>query len=325
MHMSGLTRRIFLMGAASLLISQLSWAGPYVAPEQPTAIWRGEWKDAKRDRQVPVKIFYPTGPGPFPVVLFSHGLGGARENYTYLGEYWAKHGFVVLHFQHIGSDDAVWRGAGGIAALRQAATPLNAVNRARDVSFAIDQLETLNKDTAWPLHGKLDLAHIGMAGHSFGANTTLMVSGQKLGGQTFTDKRISCAIPLSSPPPALKNYDVIYGGIKIPMLHMTGTKDVSQIDRRGFDPLERRLPFDNTKGADSYLVTFEGGDHMVFSGQRRGEPVASDARNHVLIQESTNAFWDAYLKSDKKALSWLQNDFKAELGTSGVFEQKKAN
>ena len=61
---------------------------------------------------------------------------------------------------------------------------------------------------------------------------------------------------------------------------------------------------------------------MVFSGQRRGAPVASDARNHELIQQSTLAFWDAYLKGDATAKSWLQNDFAKELGNSGTFEQR---
>ena len=47
---------------------------------------RYDWFDSKRDRKVPVKIYFPkSGNGPFPVILFSHGLGGSRENYEYLG------------------------------------------------------------------------------------------------------------------------------------------------------------------------------------------------------------------------------------------------
>src|ERR1043166_7563974 len=68
-----------------------------------------DWLDTKRERTVPVKIYYPsTGNGPFPIIIFSHGLGGSRDGYEYLGRYWTSHGYVSVHVQHIGSDDAVW-------------------------------------------------------------------------------------------------------------------------------------------------------------------------------------------------------------------------
>jgi len=69
---------------------------------------RYDWHDAKRDRRLPVKIYFPkTGGGPFSVILFSHGLGGTREGYEYLSRYWASHGYVSVHLQHPGSDEAV--------------------------------------------------------------------------------------------------------------------------------------------------------------------------------------------------------------------------
>ncbi|BCM89248.1 hypothetical protein IAD21_01093 [Abditibacteriota bacterium] len=323
--MNSITRRQLLVGVGTLFVARLALAMPYATPVQSSDIWRAEWHDAKRNRNVPVKIYFPKGNGPFPVIMFSHGLGGTREMYQYLGSYWAAHGFVAVHLQHIGSDDSVWRGGVDRQNLMGAMSSKNALDRVRDVSFAIDQLQSLNNTQTWPLHGKLDLSHIGMAGHSFGANTTLMVSGLKLpmGGNSVSDPRIKCAIAMSSPSPVLKNYNVIYGGIKIPMFHMTGTQDVSPVDRNGTTPLDRRLPYDHIRGADAYLTTFAGGDHMVFSGRSRPTgAVASDERNHLLIQESSTAFWDAYLKGDAKAMAWLHTDFAKELGVNGVFEQK---
>ena len=163
-------------------------------------IWRGDWRDEKRNRTVPVKIYYPKGDGPFPAIIFSHGLGGTREGYEYIGTYWAAHGYASVHLQHVGSDDAVWRGGGGMQAMARAANGKNALDRAADVKFALDQLETLNQDATFPLRGKLDLQKIGMAGHSFGANTTLLVSGLKLPlVAPLADARIKCAIPMSAP------------------------------------------------------------------------------------------------------------------------------
>src|SRR4051812_27891204 len=106
-----ITRRTFLVSVAALPISRLAWATPYSGTAREVEIWRAEWRDVKRDRAVPVKIYYPKEiAAPCPVVVFSHGLGGSREGYEYLGNYWASRGYVSVHLQHIGSDSAVWQG-----------------------------------------------------------------------------------------------------------------------------------------------------------------------------------------------------------------------
>ena len=46
----------------------------------------------------------------------------------------------------------------------------------RAVHFVIDQLDSLNKNDEH-LKNKLDLKNIGLAGHSFGAHTTMLVAG----------------------------------------------------------------------------------------------------------------------------------------------------
>ncbi len=288
-----------------------------------------DWLDAKRERPVPVRVYYPkTGEGSVPVIVFSHGLGGSRDGYAYLGRHWASHGYVSVHLQHKGSDTDVWRGkANPMKAMRETAVdPRNAIARTRDVRFAIDRLEQMNRETP-PLRGRLDLARVGMAGHSFGAHTTLAVAGQTytplLGKPKTADPRVKAAIPMSSPVPARTiGLDAVYQHIRIPCFHMTGTLDSSVI--RETDPKQRRIPFDHTRGADQYLVTFEGGDHMVFSGHRRrfGDGV-KDPLFHNLIRRSTTAFWDAYLKGDAKAMAWLADGgFETLLGANGVFEKK---
>ena len=65
--------------------------------------------DAKRDRDIPVKVYLPASKTPAPVVLFSHGLGGTRSGSRFLGEHWAARGYVAVFLQHPGSDDSVWR------------------------------------------------------------------------------------------------------------------------------------------------------------------------------------------------------------------------
>lgn len=95
-----------------------------------------------------MKIYFPESAGPFPVIVFSHGLGGSREGYEYLGQYWAAHGYVSVHLQHIGSDELLWKDGAGMQGLRGGITIKTALDRPRDVSFVIDQLQTLNKTDA---------------------------------------------------------------------------------------------------------------------------------------------------------------------------------
>src|ERR1700712_4732620 len=73
----------------------------YTAQPGPFAVGNLEqvWHDAARNRDVPVKIYYPKTDagkesGRSPVIIFSHGLGGSREGYSYLGEHWASCGYI---------------------------------------------------------------------------------------------------------------------------------------------------------------------------------------------------------------------------------------
>jgi predicted dienelactone hydrolase len=297
-----------------------------------------DWHDATRNREVPVKIYYPrTSPGPCPVVVFSHGLGGSRDGYEYLGRHWASHGYVSVHVQHKGSDTAVWKGAKDPQeSMRRAAADLsNAINRPKDVSFAITQL--LKTDgAAKALAGRLDPERIGVAGHSFGAHTTLAIAGQGAPGLlgsrwSQADHRVRAAIPMSAPAPRRRDsLGHVYAAIKIPCLHMTGTLDDSPLGET--KAAERRLPFDHIQGSDQYLLTFTGGDHMIFSGRPRTSTSVrlpgwqadggKDTEFQALIRTITTAYWDAYLKGEPRAKVWLSKDdgCKALLGQDGKLE-----
>lgn len=288
-------------------------------------VQRTVWTDAARGRDVPVTVYLPARTSsPAPVIIFSHGLGGTRDGYAYLGRHWASNGFVSVHLQHAGSDAEILRGAKRpVESFREAVlNPKNTVNRAKDVSFALDQLGLLNQSTG-SFRGRLDLKHVGVAGHSFGAQSTLAISGMTFPLPTwnFTDKRFTAAVALSAPVPKTdtqKRFDEI----KIPVMHMTGTADDSPVG----DTMakERRVPFDLIKGVPQILVTLNGGDHMVFSRMVgfAGE-VERDAIHHDLIRQGTTAFWNATLRSDTNAVAWLTGGAYVKLaGTNAVVELK---
>ncbi len=128
--------------------------------------------DKARQRDIPIRVYLPTAKTPAAVVLFSHGLGGSRDNNPYLGNHWAKRGYVVVFMQHPGSDEGVWKNAAPLqrmTEMRKAASAENFALRVKDVPAVIDQLTVWNKEQGQQLHQRMNLEKIGMSGHSFGA------------------------------------------------------------------------------------------------------------------------------------------------------------
>lgn len=266
--------------------------------------------DGTRNRTVPVKVYLPNSKTDAPVVLFSHGLGGSRNNNAYLGNHWAQHGYVGVFIQHRGSDEEVWKSAPPLqrmASMKKAASLQSALDRFADVPFVIDQLEKWNADENHALHGKLDLEHIGMSGHSFGANTTQAMMGQKFpGNRTVGDSRIDAFIAFSPSIHKTRSPENSFGEIRSPVLLMTGTKDGSPIDPTT-TPESRMKVYTGLPAGDKYHLVFQDGEHHAFGGSGRAGRKRI-AHHHAAIQLLSTKFWDAYLKGDSEAKEWLQSE-----------------
>lgn len=277
-------------------------------------------RDDARDRHIPIKVRLPAAGAPAPVVLFSHGLGGSRDTSPYLGEHWARRGYVVVFLQHPGSDVDVWRDAPlgeRMAKLRTAANGRNLRARCLDVGAVLDRLSTWNADADSPLAGRLDLAHVGMSGHSFGAFTTQMVAGQSvpLVGQPWLDPRIDAALPMSPSSPQRGDLGRAFGGVAVPWLCMTGTRDSAPIGDQ--DPESRRKVFANLPATiDRFELVLHDAEHSAFvGGEGRALVAKQNPSHHRAILALSTAFWDAYLRGDAAARAWLFGD-----GAKGALE-----
>jgi predicted dienelactone hydrolase len=292
------------------------------------------WFDSVRGRSVPARIYYPkTSPKNaqsdselFPVIVFSTGLGRSRDDCAYLGQHWAGCGYVAVHVQHKGSDEDVRQGTlRPRKELQQAFySPQNIRNRPIDIIFVIQQLDQMQRNGQSP-GNRCDMSRIGVAGHDFGAQTVLGLAGQVLPGQiAFDEPRVKAIVAMSSPVPLGKvPLDVAYGDIVRPCLHITGTADNSIVGTT--QASQRRLPFDHMSGADQYLVTFYGADHMTYSGHLRAANSTHDAMYQHRIAECTAVFWDAYLKDDPSAKAWLaEGSLSTHLNTTARVEKKLA-
>ena len=277
--------------------------------------------DADRKRDIPVWVYLPIGTNAAPVVLFSHGLGGSRENNPYLGQHWAARGYAAVFVQHQGSDTSVWKDrpvAERLQDMRDAASAKNFALRVKDIPAVLDQLEKWNGQSGHALSGRLDLRHIGMSGHSFGAVTTQAVSGQKfgLGMIHYTDERIKAAVMFSPGVPRVGSAERAFGDVKIPWMLMTGTKDISIIG--GADMASRLGVFPALTPGNKYELVLEGAEHSAFGDRPLpGDKEPRNPNHHRVILALSTAFWDAYLRGDAAAKAWLDGT-----GPRAVLESK---
>ena len=228
-----------------------------------------DWFDESRQRAVPVRLYWPEGSKPVPLVVFSHGIGGSRLGYSYLGQYFASHGMASLHLQHVGSDRSLWTGNpfSLVERLQVAAHEREALERVKDLSFALDQLLAREE-----FGGRVDRGRIAAAGHSYGANTVMLATGaivQREGRQIrLRDPRIKAAVLLSAPPfYGEEDLKAILQSITLPTLHVTATEDVIRIPGF-FSPASDRVAVFEAVGSPlKALAVFEGGSHSIFTNR----------------------------------------------------------
>lgn len=204
-------------GAPHDMLTEPTWAdlasklapggGQYDAGDVPQLVLH----DAKRNKDVQVRVRYPKtraatvakpADGPFPLIVFSHGMGASKDGFPALSTYLATHGYIVVHPTHADSilldkhnaDEEVEPHTGRPRpklrdlsnVKRPKLTDVDPYDRVADISLVYDSLDTIEQsieDLRLPDgRGKIDRNHLGVAGHSAGAMTAQMVIGANVRG-----------------------------------------------------------------------------------------------------------------------------------------------
>ncbi len=286
-------------------------SGPF-SVETTDAVWR----DPARQRDMPIRVHAPIPTAKlnekFPVIIFSHGLGGSREGGVIWAKHWASHGFMVVHPQHVGSDESLWKDKPTrerLANMKSGGSLENKVARVADVKFVLDEITRLHQASVAPF-SRADLLRIGMSGHSFGALTTLGIAGQKNPLETVgaaLDPRVRAAIALSPNARFKLGLDRQFAGITMPFMTITGTADGSVLGD-GTTYEDRTLPYQHMLKGNKYLLVFADGDHMVFGGHTLPASRAETPRDRKIqqgVKAASTAFWFAHLRDDAAAKAWL--------------------
>ena len=168
----------FVMAAllSTVTAAEIALYSAEVGPHKVLTVDHLVLHDAARNKDVPVTVYYPEAPGPFPIIIFSHGTFGSRETDRALGEQ-ASYRCVSIHPSHedFGRDSGYRRGL--MKVIRNSHLW---ESRPKDISFVIDSLPEIEKRVP-ELKRKLDRSRIGVGGHSYGAYTA-----EAIGGATVT-------------------------------------------------------------------------------------------------------------------------------------------
>jgi CubicO group peptidase (beta-lactamase class C family)/predicted dienelactone hydrolase len=202
-----------------------------------------------RDEDLELRITYPKEEGKFPLILFSHCIGGKKEDFALLVQYWAANGYIVLQMDSTDSDsmELSWR------------------NRALDISFVLDSVDEIEQKVQ-AINGKMDKKSIGVGGHLVGAYASSMLVGMKRyevdGSEkkdTFIDSRVDATLQLSPQGRGQGLTENSWKEIVKPMLVAAGSETPS---RRTSNPSNWRTePYEFSKPGHKYLLWIEKMDN----------------------------------------------------------------
>ena len=282
--------------------------------------------DPARSRKVPVRVQLPASGGACPVIVISHGAGGDRDTHAGQAQDLAAHGYAVVTVEHIGSnrDRLAQQGLRMMKTIEAMTRDSEEVlGRPRDISFALDRATEWNASHA-VLKGRLDLARVGMMGHSFGAYTTMVVCGMRPAldwltpsvapgrglGPDLRDPRVLCGVALSPQSPGEPFFiEQSFAGLRVPLLGITGSKDDQQ---GGRSAAARKEAFSLWPAGEHRLIWITNARHNDFtsSSGATGRSLASPTREDVqpLVRAATRAFFDLHLKRDADAARRLTVD-----------------
>jgi predicted dienelactone hydrolase len=172
-----------------------------------------------------------------------------------------------------------------------------ALDRLLDTKFALDNLPR-----------GADPARLAVAGHSYGAWTVQHMLGERLPGGDrglgLPDPRLKAGVALSPIPARGLPPRLAYGGITVPLLHVTGTEDGGFIE--GVQPRDRRAPFEGGTHPGA-LAVLGGARHMSFADEAAAGARYADPTFHARTAALSVTFLDAVIRRDEAALSRLRD------------------
>lgn len=252
----------------------------------------------------------------YPVIIMEHGRGPMIQQYTALCEELASHGYIIVGINHpyVAAatrfpDNRVIKTLVGQPAATQEWKQQQFELAEDDIKFILEDLVKRTNQPTWLLHKKLDLNHIGIAGHSAGGSVAMRMclenshfkAGISLDGTTRGNRALSA--------------------LKTPFLCMLGQKSHTWADDNGQRDLEKLKQLCHVPGMNMTIITLEQVGHLIFSdlplllnanwpAQTLSRVIDTDmnapanraSRAHTIVKKYMVQFFDHHVKNKQSAL-----------------------
>lgn len=260
------------------------------------------------------------GDGPWPLLVFSHGMSWPSAMYQSLLQEMASQGYVVAAVDHTGYADAIlfpdgrlagftaWSAPPGSDAERRARLAAHMPTWVADLRFALDAIERLSS-SGDPLYRSISTAGAGVFGHSYGGGAAARLM--------EADPRVVAAANLEG---GAYGPDSLPFVVREPLLHVVGGYNEGDLVATEFQPDDAPL----------YEVVVHGAFHSTFSDLiylhafkadrawlARHRYDISPARALAITSDYLRAFFDRYVKGiDGERESLLHLRSRADLEDS---------
>ncbi len=260
----------------------------------------------EQNKDLRVRVSYPAAEGRYPVIVFSHGAFCSKDDYSLIADHWASHGYVVFQPTHLDSKTLGRPDFSKMTAIF--------LSRLDDLSFIADSLEKV-EEIVPDLAGRLDKDRMAIAGHSMGAMTAATVAGLKRTDNDGTvlagaDDRFDVTVLLSGPGPIPGMPEDAFADLTQPIYVASGPND--QVNMAGPNATwEWRITaFTDTPPGDKYALIMQDMTHplggLICGAVEPGQRLEPEAL--ILVNGTSTAFLDAYLKQDASARAFLADD-----------------
>lgn len=273
--------------------------------------------DNARGMDIHVRLLVPKASGKFPVIIFYPDGRDSQEYCEALIRDWASHGYVIVEIMRVAAlhtdlmESVRLRRAGKSASVAQSRVG------ALDITSVIDSLPAL--ETRFPaMRGKLDVAHIGVAGNGGGAVAAEAIAGAlvELPGRphaNLADPRVRAVLCISPQGPGQNGFtDHSFDRLVLPYLGITGDRDIAPAKIAAV--AWHKAPFERSQPGNKYELFVQGGEGSFLVGERyegsgdynQNGGTSDSTAGH--IHAATLAFWDGYLRHDVAAKRYLESD-----------------